>query len=633
MNRGDLSFGLLGPLAVRSATHGQLHIRSPKHRILLAALLLAPGQAVPVANLAEAVWGTRPPANARRALQLHVLRVRALFMEAGLAPVIARDAGGYRIDIDANAVDAWSVTRLVDEADAAARRTDPQNELAALSRALDLWRGEPLCDVPSDLLHGRYVPVLDEQQLRIVERYHDVGLQLGRFDETAESALRHLARYPLAEPLWHQLITALHSSGRRADALQAYHQARQQLAADLGVGPGRALQRLYASVLSGHSATADLAGPPDVPRQLPNAIAGFVGRSPELRQLEALIDRSDRQPAVAALTGMGGIGKTALAAHFARRAADAFPDGQLWIDLRGYDARPALTPTQALTILLRSLGEQSSQMPTDLDGLTERYRSVMADRRALIVLDNARDAGQVRALLPGGSPSLLLITSRHMLSDVVVRARGQALRLEPLDRQEACALLTARLGADRVDGEPEAVNGIVDVCGGLPLALAIVAAHGVACPTAPLADLPGQLQAADADLDRFSSNDVRADVRTVLSWSYQALGPQAAQLFRRLGLHPSPAIREAAAAGLVEAGPAGVRPLLDELVAEHLIAEPQPGSFVMNRLVHAYAVELARAFDSARRRVLARYGLLDRLARHGRASLAPDDGRRWSVWE
>jgi DNA-binding SARP family transcriptional activator len=488
------SFRLLGPLAVRSAAHGPLLIRSPKHRILLAALLLASGSAVPVTDLADAVWGTRPPTNAKRALQLHVLRVRSLLAKGGFGRPLRSVPGGYRIDVDPGTVDVWSIARLVDEADAAARRGDSIGELTTLGRALDLWRGEPLCDVPSDLLHVEHLPGLDEQKLRIVERYHDVNLRLGRFDETAESARRQLERHPLAEPLWHQLITALYRSGRRADALQAYHGARRALTADLAVGPGPALQRLYANVLSDRIKVLDPAGPPGVPRQLPAAIAGFVGRSTELRHLETLVDRSDRGPAVAALTGMGGIGKTALAAHFARRVADAFPDGQLWVDLRGYDAGPALTPTQALTSILRSLGSAGCDVSTSLLGLTERYRSIMSVRRVLVVLDNAQSSDQVRALLPDASPGLALVTSRQTLTDVVPSASGRALRLKPFERCEARALLAARLGEVRANSEPDAVDAIADMCGGLPLALAVVAARGVTSPTLPLAGLLRHLQ-------------------------------------------------------------------------------------------------------------------------------------------
>ncbi|WP_327002786.1 winged helix-turn-helix domain-containing protein [Dactylosporangium sp. NBC_01737] len=577
MNGDDLRFGVLGPLTVHSGARGAMQLRSPKYRIVLAALLLAPGRTVPVAELAEAVWGTRPPADARRALQLHILRVRAAFAQSRLAPVIVSDPGGYRIDVDPGTVDTGSLARLLGEADAAAHRDDPDAEAAALRGALTLWRGEPLCDVPSDLLHRTYVPALDKQRLSILTRFHDLGLRLGRLDETAESALQYLGRYPLAEPLWRQLVTALHRAGRRADALQAYERARQRFADDLAVAPGPALRQLHASVLADRLVTADRAGPPGVPRQVPNAIAGFVARTAELRQLEALVGGGDRRPV--AVTGTGGIGKTALAAYVARRAADTFPDGQLWIDLRGYDARPALPPAQALTILLGSLGVPGTLLPADLDGLTRRYRSVMAGRRALVVLDNARDAAQVRALLPGRSPSLVLVTSRRTLGDMT---GGHVLRLGPFDRAAGRALLVERLGAARVERESAAADGIVELCEGLPLALAVAAARALAHPAVPLARLHRQLRYVDAPLDRFAGSDARADVRTVLSWSYLALRPRAAALLRRLGQQPGLIVRECFAAD---------RAALDELVEAHLITERRAGAFGMHPLVHAYAAE------------------------------------------
>ncbi|AVT31727.1 transcriptional regulator [Plantactinospora sp. BC1] len=596
-----VEFGLLGPIDVR-VDGRPVPIRSPKCRTLLATLLLEPGRLVSVGRLTEAIWDDRQPDNPRRAAQLYVTRLRALLEEAGSPPLISTGSDGYLIEAGDDLVDLGRFRHWLLAADRAARRCDPDGESTALRAALRQWRGDPLCDVPSELLHRESVPGLREQRLRTLERRIDVDLRLGRYAELVEELRGLTARDRLRERLWLQLVTALHRSGRRAEALDAYHQGCRHLAEELGLDPGEEFQRLHAQVLAGTpTAPAEAVGLPPVPRQLPPDVSGFAGRSAEVDRLHTLLHTRDLRPGgapgILVLNGTAGVGKTALALHWSRRVAESFPDGQLWVNLRGYDDRATVTPEHALTLFLRALGLPTAQIPADLDGQTGLYRSLMDGRRMLIVLDNAGDAEQVRPLLPGGTGSFVLITSRNELSALVVTEGARSVRLDPFTTCQARQMLAARLGRQRIDAEPEAVDRIVEACGRLPLALAIVAARAVARPDFPLAALHRQLAEAGDGLDRFASPDTAVDVRAVFSWSHRTLGTPAARLFRRLGLHPTPELSAPAAATLAGVDEPRSRPPLDELAAAHLVSEHAPDRFVVHDLLYAYAAELTAEQD------------------------------------
>jgi tetratricopeptide (TPR) repeat protein len=350
-----------------------------------------------------------------------------------------------------------------------------------------------------------------------------------------------------------------------------------------------------------------------VPRQLPADVPGFTGRVASLATLDALLATGVPTPAVliSAVSGTAGVGKTALAIRWAHRVADRFSDGQLYVNLRGYDpSGSAMSPGEALRGFLDALHVPARRIPTGMSAQTGLYRSLLAGKRMLIVLDNARDADQVRPLLPGGSGCLALITSRNQLISLIALENARPLVLDLLTDVEAVEFLRHRIGPDRVTAEPDPVGAIITACAGLPLALAIVAARAAADPGLPLGELAGELSRA-RNLDAFDGGDATADVRAVFSWSYRTLGPAAARLFRLLGLHPGPDIAASAAASLAGLPLEQVRQLLAELSRAHLVTEPSPDRFTLHDLLRAYATELAESIEPEAERRAAIHRLLD----------------------
>lgn len=608
-----LWFGLLGPLEVRIAGSA-VDVPSPKLRSLLATLLLNGRQPVSVRGLADAIWGVEQPENPRRTVQLCVARLRQIVG----GDTIVTGADGYSIDVEPDQLDVGRFAYWLRRSDRASERDDPQREAQALRAALNQWRGEPLVDIPSELLQRETAPALREQRLRVLERRIEVDLHLGRYEELVRELMELTAQHPLRERLWAQLMAALHRSGRRAEALEAYHAGRRHLAEELGIDPGDDMRRLHAVVLEGRPTQPGEGRPAapgvTIPRQLPPEPAGFAGRTREVARLDALLaEHEDR--AVVVISGTAGVGKTALALHWSRRVADRFPDGQLWVDLRAYDHRPAVTPEQALTLFLRALGVPGPSIPRDLDGQAGLYRSLMDGRRMLVVIDNANHAEQVRSLLPGGSGCLVVVTSRSQLAGVVVADGAYPVVLDLFTEAEARQLLARRIGAARVAAEPEAVTEIVARCARLPLALAVVAARAATNPSLKLSALAGQLRDTGSRLDEFTWPGAATDVRAVFSWSYAALSDGAARQFRLLSLHPGPELSVAAAGNLAGLAPEATRPLLAELTDAHLVVEPDPGRYGLHDLLRVYATELNLVHDPAGERRTAVRRLLDQYRR------------------
>lgn len=615
----EVRFGLLGSFEFRVAGRGIL-LRSPKCRILLAALLAEPGRLVPAAELIEAIWGSRQPDNPRRALHVCLTRARATLAGVGVPQLIVSGADGYRADIPPESVDVMLFRRWMEEADAAAERLDRGAECKALAEAMRLWRGEPFADVPSDYLHRRYGIQLAEERLQTLERRIDRNLEAGLHAEVVGELTELTGTSPLRERFWAQRMTALYRTGRRADALDVYHLVRRHLAEELGLEPGEELQRLHAKILSG----IEQDGPSGarisiVPRQLPSEVSGFAGRAAEVEQMHRLLEEHERGDVsgstVLVITGMAGVGKTTLATHWSRRVADRFPDGQLWLDLRGYDRRTPATPQQSIVSILHASGMRGDEVPPDLDSQIGLYRSVMDGRRMLLVLDNANGVDQIMPLLPGDARTFVLITSRSDLASLIAVEGAHAIRLNPFTAAEARQMLEPRLGSGRLSAEPDAVSRIVDNCYGLPLALAIVAARAVGRPNFPLLAMERQLADANTPLDRFSDPEIGLDVRAVFSWSYRSLTPHGARLFRLLGLHPTADVSIAASACLLDTTQSYARLLLDELAAAHLVTEHVPGRFTLHDLLHAYAAELAVIHDSPEQRSADLRRLLDWMTR------------------
>jgi DNA-binding SARP family transcriptional activator len=526
--------------------------------------------------------------------------------------VIAREPSGYVLHADPEHIDALRFARLVD---AAGRAGNPRTERAHLQEALSLWRGPPFDGVRSEWLVRSEAPRLVERYLAAVERRIDLDLADGRSDELVADLQALTALHPLRESLWVRLLVVLSRSGRPAEALERYELIRVRLAEELGTDPGPELQRVHTDLLTGKAHTATRAV---VPRQLPADVDGFTGRTSTLKALDTLIG-SSKTVVISAIAGTAGVGKTTLAVHWAHQVADRFPDGQLYVDLRGFHpSGKAMTPAQAVRGFLDALEVPQHRIPIDLASQVGLYRSLLAGKQMLVVLDNARDADQVRPLLPGSPTCLVVVTSRDQLTSLVAAEAARPLELGLLSVDEARQLLAYRLGADRVAAEPAAVQTIIDRCARLPLALAIAAARAATQPTFSLAAVAAQLRHDASGLDELTTGDPSTDARAVFSWSYQALSPEAASLFRLLGLHLGPDLTAPAAASLAALPASRVRPLLDELCRSHLLTEHAPGQYMLHDLLRAYAAELATADPDVIRPALHR--LLDHYLHTGHAA-------------
>ncbi|MEU1802296.1 BTAD domain-containing putative transcriptional regulator [Streptomyces sp. NPDC019937] len=618
---------LLGPTAAQQ-------------RSVLAMLLMEPGRVVSVDRLVMAIWGEDPPGSARNAVQVQISKLRRI-LAALPETELATSAKGYCLTAPRTAVDLHRFRDLVREARAA------HDERAAelLRGALRLWRGPALADVAGGWLSDTVGAGLEEERRAAMEECAAIDVRAGRHHEAVVRLSALVAEHPLRERSVALLMEALRRSGRRADALALFRATRQRYAEELGIEPGEELQRLHRQALdtrpdtrpeapSGASsephpapevadapgdtddtAATPLAGAAAVPQQLPPDVAHFTGRERELASLDALLrnpGRASTAAVIGVIAGSGGLGKTTLAVHWAHRVRDRFPDGQLYVNLRGFGPTgSAMTVAEAVRGFLDAFQVPAHRIPATVEAQTALYRSLLADRRVLILLDNARDAGQVRPLLPGSPGCLVVLTSRNELTGLVVAEQARPLPLDLLGRAEARDLLIGRIGAERAAAEPQAVEDVVTVCAGLPLALAIVAARAATHPRFQIAALADELHDARGSLDAFEGGDATTDVRAVFSWSYHTLGDDAARLFRLLGVHPGPYIAAPAAASLAGVDVPQARRLLGRLTRAHLIAERSPGRYAFHDLLRAYATELTQEYDPADDRRAALHRVLD----------------------
>jgi DNA-binding SARP family transcriptional activator len=635
-----LVVALLGPVEIGSAGGAMAPLAQPRLRVLLGLLGLAGGRVVTAEALVDGVWGE--DWSPRREQNLHALvyqlRRRLAAAEPGAGARLVRAGAGYRLALGPGGLDVEVFQDLAGRGREAARAGDLAGARGLFGRALGLWRGAALADAAPlcSRLAGKAAR-LEEARLAVVEERIGADLALGRHTEVAGELAALAEEFPLRERLAGLLMTALYRCGRRGEALAAYDRARRVLAEELGLDPGPELAGLQAQALADDPALAvpapvavtggaapalaEAAAPGVVPRQLPAGAGFFAGREAELKQLDALLDRAglaDREDAeggpggavvISAVAGMAGVGKTALAVHWARKVAGRFPDGQLYVNLRGYDTEgAAITAEEVTGWFLVALGIPAGLIPADAQARCGLYRSVLAGRRVLIVLDNARDAAQVRPLLPGGGGCLVVVTSRSSLAGLAAAEGARPLRLGPLTAEEAVRLLAARLGPERVATEPEAATELISRCGHLPLAMAVMAARAAADPQLPLAVLAGQLAGAAGDeaavvghgaagagrLEVLETGDPATSLRQLLSWSYRQLTPEAAQMFALLGVHCGPDITVPAAASLAGVPRAEAGRALAELADASLAAEHRPGRYVMHDLVRGYAAGQAR---------------------------------------
>jgi DNA-binding SARP family transcriptional activator/tetratricopeptide (TPR) repeat protein len=596
-----VEFGVLGPVQVRVGGQEGTPVGT-RLRLLLAMLLLHANLTVPSGVLVQAMWDEDPTESRQAALPTYVMRLRRALGTQAAARVVTRP-GGYGIELGPDELDALRFQRLWDDGRAQAQRGDLAAAHACLSAALELWRGEPLATLPAGRVVASQIARLNDRRLAAQRDLIDVGLKLGRHAELLPDIAALAARHPFDEDLHGQWMLALYRSGRQSDALRVFADLRRELAEQVGLDPGAALLELHQRILTGDPALI-AERPPIVPRQLPAGLRTFVGRSQELVDLAALVADDGGVIAISAIGGTAGVGKTTLAVHFGHSMADRYPDGQLFANLRGFD--PSGEPADVATVahgFLVSLGIPPAQIPADLDARLALYRSRLAGTRTLIVLDNARDADQVRPLLPGGARCLVLVTSRVRLTGLVVRDGAVPMPLDVLSAADGGQLLARRLGAARVAAEPEAAAELVTLCAGLPLAIGVAAARAALRPAASLADICADLRAAR--LDALAAGD--ADVRAVLSWSVRALPERSAKLFRLLGVHPINDISEYAVADLYGTDVAHARSALSELVDAHLVTECAPGRFTQHDLLRDYSVELAGPQPEAVGRMVEHY--------------------------
>lgn len=640
----DIVLRVLGPVEILAAAGARPPSQPPQQRLVLGMLALRTGQPVPVAELIDAVWDDQPPRSARGSLQALVTGVRQ-----ALAPVpgsrLDRCGEAYRLQLEADRVD---VHRFRFQAAAGRAAADRRAAVAAFDQALALWRGPALADVPGTPAVAAAASMLAEERVSVIQDRVTALLACGMERQAAADLPRLLAEYPLAERLAGLLIMALYRLGQRDGALRVFRAIRDRLAGELGVEPGPELQALHQRILTGDPDLAgspglapDLTGDPDpagapdlaasrqlapawrgahggarvVPRQLPAIPPHFAGRTAELKALDELVSGAadgDGRGAVWVLAGPAGVGKTTLAAFWAHRVADRFPDGQLYVSLRGFAPEGSpVTAAEALRGMLRAMGVLLAQIPESLGAQAALYRSMLAGKRMLVLIDNAADAAQVRPLLPGGTGCAVLVTSRSQLTGLVAVEGAHPVFLDVLSEAEACELLVGRLGAQRVMAEPAAATELAGFCAGLPLALSVAAARAAARPSFTLSALVAELRSDEGRLDALGTEDADGSVREVLSWSYRQLSSPAARMFRLLGVHQGPEISAPAAASLAGLGVPQARRALAELTSAHLVAESTPDRFGFHDLLRAYASELAIADGADAERAAAVRRVLD----------------------
>ncbi|MFD4644084.1 BTAD domain-containing putative transcriptional regulator [Lentzea sp. NPDC058436] len=556
-----VEFRVLGPLEVL-ADGVPVPVPAGRVRTLLATLLLRPNQFVPVDELVERLWDGEPPTadRAHKTLQMVVARLRR---SLGAANRVRTLPGGYRFDAGPDELDLLRFRAMVASQD--------------FTTATSLWRGPVLGDVASDALHREDVPGLEVERLDALESRIGADLHRGLGRELVAELRSLVSEHPLRESFWRQLMLALCRAGQQAEALAAYQRVREKLADELGVDPGAALRELHQQILRGEVP----AGGRQVPRQLPAGVRNFVGRDDELGLL-------GRAGGVTVVHGVGGVGKTALALRWAREARDDFPDGDLYLDLRGFDpeAQP-VDPAAAAETLLVGLGVE--KVPAAADARFALLRTTLVDRRMVLVLDNAAAPRQVLPLLPGAAGVRVVITSRNQFRALVSRHDATSIALRQLGLGAALELLAAVLGTGRLDAEPDAARDIVERCAGLPLALRVFAERVARFPGVSLREFVAELD--EARLDALTDYD-DVDVRAVFSWSYRALDAESARMFRLLSVHPGVDLDVNAAAALAGVSAAQARRLLERLVADHLVQSRTPGRYDLHDLLRAYAAEL-----------------------------------------
>lgn len=603
-------FRMLGPLLVQ-ADGQSLRIKGRRQSTVLAMLLLSADRIVSVDTLVDAVWPEAPPATARNQIAICVATLRKTFKEAGGSDILLTSPPGYVLARGAHRIDVVEFLHAAERGRDAARHGRAEEACALLEEALSKWRGAALDELSGERIEAEAAR-LEHLRLDLIEERAGLMLELGRHRLLTGELGELVARHPLREQSREHLMLALYRSGQRAEALEVFRQGRSLMNEELGIEPGPALQHLHELILQDspeltRPVAAAPAAPATVqttPAQLPADVLRFTGRQEELAQLDRLLKEpyQPHAPALATIVGVGGVGKTALAVHWASQAADRFPDGQLFADLRGYDEdNPPVSPTVVLDRFLRALGTPGPQIPAEPDERAALFRSLLSTRKALVVLDNVRSFAQLRPLLPGGGRSVVLATGREALDDVTGDYTALRIRLRVLPPAEATTLLTRIAGADRFGSDPVGLEQLSALCDCLPLALRIAGARLATKPGLTVRGLVERLSDQRRRLDELSPSE--GGVRAGFRLTYRDLSPEAARMYRRLGL-----LRTADFAAWVGAAALGTdvwhaERLLDQLVDAQLLetVEPVPGRAARYRfqdLLQLFARERAEADET-----------------------------------
>ncbi|MCY1145657.1 BTAD domain-containing putative transcriptional regulator [Actinoplanes sp. Pm04-4] len=601
-----ITLGVLGPVVARRAEAEPDLGRQLRH--VLGLLLVRAGRPVTPDEFDLLLWGDDPPARAADIVHRHISNLRRL-LEPDLpyraqGSWVRRTANGYRLVGGPESADLLRFRELAE-----------QPELEHRLAALRLWRGR--CgaglELPPELLPE--FEAVDRERITLLCAVADDALASGEVAKVLPLVEPLAGEYGLDEALQTRLVLLLTAAGRQAEAMAAYHAVRTRLADELGVDPGLELRSAYDRVL--HQDVGPAAARPPAPSRLPPRNRFFTGRAAELAQLSRIAEAVGPDASatvICALDGLPGVGKTSLVLHWAYEAAAAFPDGRLFVDLRGFDlVDQPLSSDQALVQLLSGLGVPAREMPDGTAALSELFRATVSDRRLLVVLDNARDEEQVRPLLPAAPGSLVLVTSRNRLTGLVVSDGAVPFSLTVPSWAESRTGMRDRLGADRVAGEEAALDEIIERCGRLPLAMAVASARALTNPGWALTEVAGELRESSF----LDDAEPRSDVRNVFSWSYRMLAEGSARLFRLLAWHPGPDFGWVTAATLAGLSPNRIRPLLRELVRASLLTEIRPGRYAFHDLIKAYAAELSASTDTEAERTAAVDALLDHLMRVG----------------
>ncbi|GAA2493737.1 AfsR/SARP family transcriptional regulator [Winogradskya humida] len=571
MTEPAIWLSLLGPVR---AWHGasELDLGAPQQRALLAVLLARAGQPVTMDELVDVLWPDRAPATAPNVVQRYVSQLRRVFGDTGL---IVSTAGGYRLDATADTSDILHFRHLRDH--------DP---VAALA----LRKGAVAADISPAVRTNPLFAAIEAEFAVVAIEAAELSLEDGSADRVLPGLREAASGRPLDEHLQATLMRTLAAAGRPAEALDIFVATRERLADELGIDPGPALAEAHLSVTRSPGSTPTVM-PVIRPAQLPVDLPTFAGRRDQVAHIRSLL--SGNAGGIVTMSGMGGIGKTTLVVHCAHEVAGDFPDGQLYVNLRGFDpSGKPMDTAEAIRGFLDALGVPPERIPHAVEAQAALYRSMLAGRRMLVVLDNVLDSEQARPLLPGNSGCRAIVTSRTPLTGLVVTDGAQPVPLDLLDPEGARSLLERRLGTARIAAEPAALPDLIALCGGLPLALAIVAARAAINPAFTLADIAAELRESGDPLDGFGTVDPSLDLRAVFSWSYRLLDEHAARLFRYLSIHPGPRLSTPAAASLLGVPVRRARALLAELSRAQLLTEYAAGRYRFHDLLRAYATEL-----------------------------------------